>query len=90
MKKFLFPVSAWAVWSVASLAWSFEPLPDAPPVPADNPMSAAKVALGQQLYFDKRLSVDGTVSCNSCHSVMGSGTDNRPVSVGVGGKKGGR
>ena len=68
MKKFLFPVSAWAVWSVASLAWSFEPLPDAPPVPADNPMSAAKVALGQQLYFDKRLSVDGTVSCNSCHS----------------------
>ncbi|WP_297461472.1 cytochrome-c peroxidase [Ferrovum sp.] len=90
MKKFLFLASAWAVWSVASLAWSFEPLPDAPPVPADNPMSAAKVALGQQLYFDKRLSVDGTVSCNSCHSVMGSGTDNRPVSVGVGGKKGGR
>ena len=42
------------------------------------------------LFFDPRLSIDGTVSCNSCHNVMTNGTDNRPVSVGVKGQKGGR
>ena len=71
-------------------ALAFDALPDQPPIPADNPMSAAKVALGKQLFFDPRLSVNGTVSCNSCHNVMSSGTDNRSVSVGVGGQKGGR
>lgn len=69
---------------------AFEALPDKPPVPADNPMTKEKIELGKQLYFDPRLSVDGTVSCNSCHNVMSSGTDNRPVSVGVAGQKGGR
>lgn len=78
--------SAW----LAASAWAYEPLPAQPPVPADNPMSAAKVELGKQLYFDPRLSIDGTLSCNSCHNVMGSGTDNRPVSVGVAAQKGGR
>lgn len=71
-------------------AMCFEMLPASPSVPADNPMSAAKIKLGKQLYFDPRLSVDGTVSCNSCHNVMTSGTDNRPVSVGIAGQKGGR
>jgi cytochrome c peroxidase len=75
---------------VSQAAMALEALPARPPIPADNPMSAAKVKLGQQLFLDPRLSVDGTVSCNSCHNVMGSGTDNRPVSVGVGGHKGGR
>ena len=78
---------------VASLSFSaqaFEPLPATPPVPADNPMTAGKIELGKQLFFDPRLSLDGTVSCNSCHNVMSSGTDNRSVSVGVGGLKGGR
>ena len=37
------------------------------PVPADNPITAAKVELGKMLYFDKRLSKDGTVSCATCH-----------------------
>ncbi len=68
----------------------FEALPAKPVVPANNPMSSAKTELGKQLYFDPRLSVDGTVSCNSCHNVMDSGTDNRSVSVGVAGQKGGR
>lgn len=65
-------------------------LPAEAPAPADNPTTAAKVALGKQLYFDPRLSIDGTVSCNSCHNVMASGTDNRPTSVGVDGQRGGR
>jgi len=71
-------------------ASAFEVLPEVAPAPADNPTTPAKVELGKQLYFDQRLSVNGTVSCNSCHSVMANGTDNRPVSVGVFDKRGGR
>jgi cytochrome c peroxidase len=67
-----------------------EPLPEKPPIPKDNPMTPEKISLGKQLYFDPRLSKDGTVSCNSCHNLMSSGTDNRPVSVGVDAQKGGR
>lgn len=74
---------------LASIAFA-QPLPKTPPVPADNPITKEKIELGKMLYFDPRLSKDGTVSCNSCHNVMSGGEDNRPNSVGVGGQKGGR
>jgi cytochrome c peroxidase len=38
-----------------------------PPVPPDNPMSDAKVALGRRLFYDADLSVDGTLACATCH-----------------------
>lgn len=60
------------------------------PAPTDNPTTLEKVHLGQKLFFDPRLSRDGTVSCSSCHNVMSSGGDNRSVSVGIGGKTGNR
>jgi len=75
---------------IPCITLAFEALSTSAPTPADNTMSAAKVKLGQQLFFEPRLSIDGTVSCNSCHNVMGSGTDNRANSVGVKGQKGGR
>jgi cytochrome c peroxidase len=59
-------------------------------VPSDNPITEAKMRLGKLLFFDGRISKDGTISCNSCHDVNKSGTDNLPVSVGVGGLKGNR
>ena len=65
-------------------------LPTVAPAPHDNPSTLAKVELGKQLFFDSRLSIDGSVSCNSCHNVMSSGTDNRGGSVGVRGQVGGR
>lgn len=65
---------------------ALQPLPKQPPVPQDNPMSPAKIALGQQLFFDPRLSVTGTHSCNTCHNVMAGGEDGRAVSIGVNGK----
>lgn len=68
----------------------WQALPDTPPIPADNPQTAAKVKLGKTLFFDPRLSSTGTVSCNSCHNVMAGGDDNRPNSVGVDGQTGGR
>lgn len=65
-------------------------LPLKAPEPKDNVANAHKIELGKQLFFDPRISKDGTVSCNSCHNVMSSGTDNRAVSAGVGGQLGGR
>jgi cytochrome c peroxidase len=67
-----------------------EPLPLVAPEPADNPSTDEKIHLGKQLFFDPRLSVDGTVSCNSCHDVQGNGTDSRATSVGVDGQVGAR
>lgn len=67
-----------------------EVLPATPPVPADNPITPAKVALGKKLYNDKLLSKDKTISCNSCHNVAKGGEDNKAFSPGVGGKLGGR
>lgn len=89
--KSLLPVcSGIALASLSVTASAFDVLPEVAPAPADNPTTPAKVELGKQLFFDQRLSVNGTVSCNSCHSVMANGTDNRPVSVGVFDKRGGR
>lgn len=62
----------------------FKPLPAQPPIPADNPMTAAKTHLGRQLFFDPRLSAAGTHSCNSCHQVMGGGEDGRALPAGTG------
>ncbi len=79
-----------ALGSASVAAFAFQPLPEKAPEPADNPGTASKIELGKQLYFDPRLSLDGTVSCNSCHNVMASGTDNKATSAGVAGKHGGR
>jgi len=68
----------------------WEALPDKAPAPADNPTTAAKVELGKMLYFDPRLSANGTVSCFSCHNVMEGGDDHRPTSIGIHGQAGGR
>lgn len=53
-----------------------------PRVPADNPMSEAKVALGRFLFYDKRLSGNGTQSCGSCHQQDKAFTDGRAVAMG--------
>ncbi len=59
-------------------------------VPAENPITPEKVALGWQLFYDTRLSVDGTISCASCHLPDAGFADPRPGSVGVGGAVGDR
>jgi cytochrome c peroxidase len=47
--------------------WRLPPGFPRPAVPADNPMSLAKVELGRRLFFDAGLSATGTYSCASCH-----------------------
>jgi cytochrome c peroxidase len=59
-------------------------------VPADNPQSPEKIALGENLFFDGRLSVDGTVACSTCHDPARAFTDGRPTSIGVKGRAGQR
>lgn len=75
---------------VFSQAVFAEPLPSKPPVPKSNPMTAAKIELGKQLYFDTRLSRTGNISCNTCHNVMSTGADYTPGSFGVDAKVGDR
>lgn len=53
------------------------------PVPDDNPMTAEKVALGKLLYFDKRLSKDGTISCATCHAPKMAWTEHKATSTGI-------
>ncbi|MGH7818282.1 MAG: cytochrome-c peroxidase, partial [Candidatus Binatia bacterium] len=52
-------------------------------LPDDNGMTPERVALGRKLYFDRRLSKDGTVACATCHDVSRGFTDRRSVSEGV-------
>jgi cytochrome c peroxidase len=59
-------------------------------VPADNPQTPEKIALGEKLFFDGRLSLDGTVACSTCHDPARAFTDGRPVSIGVKGRAGQR
>jgi len=60
------------------------------PVPADNPLTAETIALGRRLYYDKSLSIDGTVSCATCHDPNAGFAEHEAVSTGVGNKKGTR
>jgi len=61
--------------------------PDAVPSPASNPPTAAKVALGQRLFFDKEISVTGTIACASCHDPKLALTDGEPTGRGVSGRR---
>lgn len=66
----------------APYAWALPPGFPQPFVPADNPMSAAKVRLGRHLFFDPRLSGNGTQSCASCHQPARAFTDGRARALG--------
>src|SRR5262245_45681165 len=83
--------------SAAAAAKPLPSMPTAPPLPAtpegleevkapaDNPLTAEKVMLGKQLFFDKRLSKDGSASCETCHVPEKGWTDGKPLSTKVGG-----
>lgn len=83
--------------SSTAAAKPLPPMPAAPPLPAtpeglpelktpaDNPLTAEKVMLGKQLFFDKRLSKDGSASCETCHVPEKGWTDGKALSTKVGG-----
>ncbi len=57
-----------------------------PPVPADNPMTDEKVALGRMLFYEQRLSITGKFSCASCHEQVRAFTDGRAQALGATGQ----
>lgn len=59
-------------------------------IPPGITLAPAAALLGEQLFFDARLSGDGTVSCAACHDPARAFTDGRPVSIGIGGRAGQR
>lgn len=68
---------------MATYAWHLPAGFPVPKVPADNPMTPAKVELGRYLFYDKRLSANQTLSCASCHQQIRAFSDGRTVPVGV-------
>jgi cytochrome c peroxidase len=82
-------VSALIVAGAAALAIAADPAPRGvvrPLDPATNPSTPAKVALGEKLFAEKRLSKDGTIACATCHIAALAFCDGRPKAVGIGGQ----
>ncbi|MDR2874893.1 MAG: cytochrome-c peroxidase [Methylobacillus sp.] len=71
--------------SVAAFAQSNEPIQPLPPVPKLDP---GKVALGQRLFNDARLSKNNTISCASCHVFTMGGSNGQAIALGVNSAKG--
>ncbi|WP_343061323.1 cytochrome-c peroxidase [Novosphingobium flavum] len=73
------------VGAAAPQAWRWD-LPGgiAPPaLPADNPMTAAKVELGRRLFYDADLSANGTMACATCHEQKHAFADGNRTHPGV-------
>ncbi len=68
--------------AAAAYVWRLPPGFPRPAVPADNPMTEVKVELGRHLFYDRRLSGNGTQSCASCHEQARAFTDGRATAVG--------
>ncbi|QVL30970.1 cytochrome C peroxidase [Telmatocola sphagniphila] len=60
-----------------------------PPVPIENPITVAKWKLGKEVFFDKVISSDNSVSCSSCHEPSKGYSDMRKTSLGIAGNIGG-
>ncbi|WP_240911372.1 cytochrome-c peroxidase [Paludisphaera soli] len=59
-------------------------------VPVSNPITKGKFELGRQLYFDPRISLDGTVSCATCHNPDKGWSDGGKTATGIDGQRGNR
>lgn len=63
--------------------WDIPTWAPKPTVPADNPMTKEKVLLGRHLFYDKRLSIDKSMSCATCHVQSKAFTNGKPLAKGV-------
>jgi cytochrome c peroxidase len=97
MKRILFVAACVAVWASAINADDAYQLdvphgldPKRIAIPKDNPLTAAKIELGKQLFFDKRLSEDKSVSCATCHDPKQGWSNGAAFATGIRGLQGGR
>lgn len=81
-KKFLLTLVIGLFFALPAMAAPPLGLPPVP-IPADNPQTPEKIALGDKLFFDKRFSTTGEVNCATCHKKEQAFTDNLAVSEGI-------
>jgi cytochrome c peroxidase len=77
LSRFALAIAFSAGLGAADFDWNLAKAFPRPPVPSNNPMSAAKVELGRYLFYDKRMSVNRRESCGSCHRQELAFTDMR-------------
>jgi cytochrome c peroxidase len=80
------PVATTSESEIQTPVWTNEPIS---PIPTEVTLNPEKVALGEKLFNDSKLSHDNTISCASCHSLDLGGTDQLAHSVGIKGQLGG-
>ncbi len=80
------PTGGGATFTPGNWTWELPSGFAVPKVPEGNPMTVAKVDLGRFLFYDKRLSGNGTQSCASCHHQDKAFTDGKAVAVGATGQ----
>ena len=73
---------AWTSHPDARAVWDLPPRVAPPAVPADAPVTPARIELGRRLFYDKRLSGNGTQSCATCHVQERAFTDGRARGLG--------
>lgn len=85
-------IDRFAMTGMVKTPYTWRALPVAAPYPADNPPTPEKIGLGKKLFFDKRLSADGTLSCASCHEISETkgGGDGLSASIGINAQHGTR
>ncbi|MFC4158568.1 MbnH family di-heme enzyme [Chitinimonas lacunae] len=81
-------LSTLAVAAEPAYDWKLPAWVPPPVVPADNPMSEAKVELGRHLFYDRRLSLRQNQSCATCHQQARGFSDGRPLPFGSTGQRG--
>jgi cytochrome c peroxidase len=74
-----------SLFLMAGTAFADEPIR---PIPLEVKLDAKKVALGDKLFHDKRLSANNSIACASCHGLDRGGVDGQAVSTGINGAKG--
>ena len=79
-------IGAWLVQRETAYQWDLPEGTPLPVVPDDNPMSSVKVELGRWLFYDTRLSINGSTSCGTCHLQELAFTDARGQAVGATGE----
>ncbi|MCX6588941.1 MAG: cytochrome-c peroxidase [Acidobacteria bacterium] len=80
-------MSAWWLAAIVTVPLGLDQLI---PAPAENPLEPGRVKRGRELFFDKRLSRDGTVACATCHDPARGFADGAARAVGIGGQVGPR
>lgn len=81
--SFCLSVELSSALAIERYQWNLPDWTPTPIVPADNPMSNAKVELGRHLFYEKRLSITGEFSCATCHDQSRAFTEKKSVSIGA-------